>query len=418
MRMRPFGRLLPIDRAMARMLGTTRPITRTERLPVAEALGRVSARPYRARSDVPAFARATWDGYAVRARDTLRAGPKNPVTLRVVGEVFAEETLGRPLRNGEAVAIATGGAVPRGADSVVIFEEVQRTDRKVVLSRAVRRGERIAAPGDDFRRRTLLLRKGAVLGPADLGALAATGAGRVEVYRPPVVSLIPNGNELAGPARRLGRGQIYESNNATLAAVVRAAGGEPRAIPPVPDDARVIESAIRSALRTSDVVVVTGGSSVGEHDYLPVIFPRLGTLLFHGLAVRPGKPTLAARVGRRLLIGMPGHPTSCLSNAFWLLLPTLRKIARLPGPGWVDGTAQLGEALEGSKPPFSRIVPFHVERGVARPTFRDSSAITSLSRVNAYAVLPPGGAAHRAGDVLAVRYLLPPLAADPIFGGR
>lgn len=413
MRMRPFGRLLPVSEAVRRLQRAIVPVRGTDRVALVDGLGRVAARTYRAGAAVPSFSRATWDGYALRSHDTRKATSDRPVALRVVGEIFAEDSLGRPLRPGEAAAIATGGAVPRGADAVLIFEETRPREEAIEVARAVRRGERIAEPGDDFRRGQSLVHAGDVLGPASLGALAATGRREVDVVRRPVVAIVPNGNELVVPGRRLRRGQIYETNNVTLSSLLRAAGADPRPQPPVPDDPRRIEAALRAALKSSDLVLATGGSSVGEHDYLPAIFPKLGRLLFHGIAVRPGKPTLAASAGTKLLVGMPGHPTSCLSNGFWMLLPTLRALARLPGPGWIDGHATLADAVEAPTRGLATVVPLRVEKGVAHTTFRDSSAITSLAGVNAFALLPPGAAAVARGSPISIRILPPPLGVTP-----
>ncbi len=414
MKMRPFRRLLPVEVALDRLLRAAVPVTGEEEIPLPTALGRVAARPYRSPRSVPEFPRATWDGFAVRSRDTRTARPDRPVHLHLAGEVYAEERLSRPLGQGEAVAIATGGAMPRGSDSVVIFEEARAVRGAIEVRRPVPVGERVAGPGADFPRGELLVGRGAVLDPAGLGALAATGRSSVRVYRRPIVTLLPNGNELVSPGRPLGRGQVYEINNTTLASVIQAGGGVSRPIAPVRDDPATIERAIRAAMAGSDLVLVTGGSSVGEHDYLPQILPRLGRLLFHGVAVRPGKPTLAAVRGRTLLLGMPGHPTSCLSNGFWLLLPVLRRLARLPGPGWVEAPVRLGTALDVARPGLSSVVPLRVDGGVAVPTFKDSSAITSLSGANAYLLRPPGAGALSRGRTVAVRLLPWPLANAPL----
>lgn len=409
--MRPFGRLLPAETARRRLLDAVSPVTRTEPVPLGEAVGRVAARTFVAPFPVPGFARATWDGYALRTRDTLAATERAPVRLRVAGEVHAENRLGRPLRSGEAAAIATGGAVPAGADAVIIFEEVRADERGIEVRRPVRRGERIAARGDDFARGTRLVLGGSELTPAALGALASIGRTDVDVFAPPVVQVIPNGNELVAPGGRTAEGQIFESNNTTLSAVIRAAGGIPRVTPPIVDDADAIERAIRGALPGADLVLVTGGSSVGDHDFLPAIFPRLGRLLFHGIAVRPGKPTLAVATPSALVIGMPGHPTSCLSNAFWLLLPVLRKLGHRSGPGWTDTQVRMAEAYHVPTVGLSTVVPLAVRDGVGTPTFRDSSAITSLSGANAFAFLPPRHPALRRGEQVTAHLLPFPISA-------
>ncbi|HZY70290.1 MAG TPA: molybdopterin molybdotransferase MoeA [Thermoplasmata archaeon] len=411
MKMRPFGRLIPAAVAQRRLLRAVRPVTAGETIPLERALGRVAAAPVRSGANVPAFARATWDGYAVRSAETRGARPDAPVRLRVVGEVYAEGGFAGTLGPGEAAAIATGGAVPNGADSVVIFEVVRAERGSVWIRKPVRRGDRIAAAGADFARGASIVGRGDVLGPAALGALASVGLTTVRVYRPPRVAIIPNGNELVAPGRPLGTGQIYECNNLTLGSVARAAGAVVRTRPPVADDPRQIERAIRAALPTSDLVLVTGGSSVGERDFLPTIFPRIGRLLFHGVAVRPGKPTLAVEAGGKLVIGMPGHPTSCLSNGFWLLLPVLRRLARLPGPGWSTGSARLTEAYDPPTPGFATIIPLRVADGWGHPTFHDSSAITSLAGANAFAVVTDAPRRLTRGTRLPVHLLHPPLGA-------
>jgi len=409
MEMHAFGRLTPVDVARHRLLAATRPIDRVEEVRIEAAFDRVLAENVRAPTPVPAFPRTTWDGYALRSRDTVGATNSHPVELEVVGEVFAEQSYPRTLRPGESVAIATGGAIPRGADAVVIFEEVERREQRVRVARPIPSGDRISPPGHDFPRGALLGRKGEELTAPAVGAIAACGIAKVRVYARPRVAVIPNGNELLSPGDRPRAGRIYESNNATLASVVLAAGGVPEVHAPVPDRPELIERAIRSALRTSDLVLATGGSSVGERDHLPRILPKLGTLLFHGIAVRAGKPTLAARSGRTVVVGLPGHPTSCLANMYWLVLPVLRKLGRRPGPGWTDGSAVLGSDAVAPTPGLATIVPLRFENGRAFTTFRGSSVITSLSGATAFALLPPGRRVVRRGQRVRVHYLDPPL---------
>ncbi len=421
MEMHAFGRLTPVDLARRRLLAAATPIARVEEIPVEEAFDRVAARTVRAPFPVPSFARTTWDGYALRSPDTRNARSDRPVALRVVGEVFAEESYAGRVGPGEAVAIATGGAIPDGADGVVIFEEVERDGSSIRVPRRIRKGERVDRPGHDFRRGSVLVRAGEALTATGLGTLASCGVATVPVFARPVVTIVPNGNELLTPGVPPSPGRIYESNNVTVAAVVRAAGGIPRSVPPVPDDAERIEQAIREALETSDLVLATGGSSVGERDHLPRILPKLGRLLFHGIAVRAGKPTLAAKAGRKLVVGLPGHPTSCLANMYWLVLPVLRRVARRTGPGWREGVAVLGSDAVAPTPGLATIVPLRFEAGRAYTTFRGSSIITSLAGATAFALLPPGRKVVRAGRRLKVYHLLPPLGtggADGAAGPR
>lgn len=408
-----FGRLTPALAARRRLLEAVRPIERTEEIAVERAAGRVAAETVRAPAAVPGFARADWDGYAIRSADVRSARADRPVSLRVVGEVFAESRFRGRLRPGEAVAIATGGALPRGSDSVVIFEESERSGATVRMYAPARPGDRVAAVGSDIARGETLVRPGTLLGPALLGAIAATGRGSVRAFARPIVTVLPNGTELRSPGARLRAGEIYESNNASLVAAIAACGAEPRPLAPVPDDPRALERALRAALAASDLVVATGGSSVGERDHLPRLFPKIGRLLFHGIAVRPGKPTLAATAGRKVLLGLPGHPSSCLLNMFWLGAPALRRLARQPGPGWTSRRARVVRAIPPPGQGLARVVPLRRLGDRVWPTWRGSAAITSLTAATAFALLPAGAPGIRAGGTLTVFALEPGLAASP-----
>jgi len=409
MEMHAFGHLTPVEVARRRLLAAVRPIDRIELVRTDRAFHRVLAQTIRATAPVPSFHRTTWDGYALRSKDTEGATRSHPVELRVAGEVFAEQTYPGSLRRGESVAIATGGAIPHGADAVVIFEEVERRAQVVRVFRPIRAGDRVSPPGHDFRRGAVLARKGEELSAPATGAIAACGIANLPVYASPRVAVVPNGNELLAPDDPPETGRIYESNNATLSSVILATGAVPVVHAPVPDRPELIERALRSALAESDLVLATGGSSVGERDHLPRILPKLGTLLFHGIAVRAGKPTLAARCGRKLVVGLPGHPTSCLVNMYWLILPVLHRLGRRPGPGWTEGWAVLGDDAVAPTPGLATVVPLRFEKGRAYTTYRGSSVITSLSGATAFTMLPPGRRVVHRGERVRVHFLDPPL---------
>jgi molybdenum cofactor synthesis domain-containing protein len=277
----------------------------------------------------------------------------------------------------------------------------------------VRVGERIAATAADFRRGQVLLQAGDVLDPAAVGALGAAGRTDVRVFARPRVSILPNGNELVVPGHPIRGDQIYETNNLTLGAIVRAAGGIPLPHSPLSDNPRRIEAAVREALTRSDLVLLTGGSSVGEHDYAPEVLPRVGRVLFHGIAVRPGKPTIAAESHGRLVIGMPGHPTSSLSNAFWLLTPLVRRLGHLPGAGGTESSCRLAHAGDHPSRDLSVVLPLRVMDGWGYPTYHGSHAVTGLRGVNAFAIIPPGSRTLRKGQRLAVHLLPEPIGAPP-----
>ena len=402
MRMTAFGRLRSPLEARRRLLALVRPITRMETLSLTEAAGRICAETVRAVHAVPAFPRASWDGYAVRSRDLRGARKRAPVALRVVAELHAEEFYPGRLAPGEAVAIATGAPMPRGADAVVVFEETREKDGRVLAFGPVARGFAVVEPGEDMPRGERLAMPGEALTPARLGALGAGGRLRVRVYAQPRVAVVPNGNELVPTGKTPRRGQIREFNNITLGALLKLTGARVTTVPPVPDDPRQIEATLREVLRENDLVLATGGSSVGERDYLPQVFPRIGEMLFHGLSIRPGKPTLAARSNGKLLLGLPGHPTSCLSNAFWLVLPLLDRLGRRPRPSLRATTARLASAYGPLPRGFVTVLPVRLREGWATPTFRGSSAITSLVGAEGFALLPGRGRRIPRGERLPI----------------
>lgn len=409
MKMTPFGALISAEEARRRLLAAATPVRRTEKIALLRAVGRVSAEEVRAPRPIPSFWRASWDGYAMRASDTRAASRRAPRWLKLVGELHAEESLGRPLAPGECVAVATGAPLPRGTDCVEIFERVKVKDGQVGLTAPVPRWNCLAEPGEDMAKGERLVSSGQELTPALLGALGATGRDEVRVFERPVVVLVPNGNELVPPGQPLPPGRIYEFNNVTLSALVEACGGLALALPPVPDDPWALQGTLEGALRSADLVISAGGSSVGERDYLPTVFPKVGRLLFHGIKVRPGKPTLAAQAGSKLLLGMPGHPASCLSNGLWLLLPLLRKFGHLPGPGWIEVPAVWGEDLDSPADDFARVVPVRLQGGRTFSTYHRSSSITSFTRTEGFVMLAPGKTRPRKGSPANVRRLLPPL---------
>jgi molybdopterin molybdotransferase len=349
--------------------------------------------------DVPAFARSAMDGYAVRARDTQGASRTHPVALRLLGRVYAGETPDLAVDTGTCVEIATGAPIPEGADAVVIVEDTQASSGvdkiggDVQVFADVRPHQNIVARAADMRAGDVLLSRGATLTASRIGAIAAIGIGEIDVYARPIVAILPTGDELTPLGTPLPAGHVYDVNRYTLAALVRQHGGLPRVFPTVRDDlgamrdaiARVSDAGVEGPI---DLVVLTGGSSVGEHDLVIDILRERGQVLFHGVAVKPGKPTALARIGERLLaLAMPGNPTSCLSNAHVLLAPLLRAVARLPPHRPTIVRAALAVDVESPRDRF-QFMPVRLENGRAVPTFKGSGEITSLSRADGYFAIP------------------------------
>jgi molybdopterin molybdotransferase len=400
--MRPFKTTLPLDEALAILREAIVPIDRVERAALDEAAGRVLAQDVVAAFDVPPFDRAAMDGYAVRSADTADASSAAPVPLSLAGMVYTGQVGSRAVGPGECIEIATGAPVPPGADAVVMVEDTTRTadGRTVHVGSSVRQGQHVSPRGHDIAVGQTVLRAGAHLTPARLGACAALGRTTIEVYARPRVLIASTGNEIVEPGQPPGPGQIHDINRLTLPAVVRAHGGTPCAHPAVADTLADLRTALDAA-SDADLIVLSGGSSVGERDLLVDAVRERGEVLFHGIAVKPGKPTLLARIGARLLLGMPGNPTSCLSNAYILLVPLLRALARLPAYVPETRPARLARTIV-SAADRHQFYPVRIDGDAAEPAFRGSGDITSLALADGYIEIPIGVDRVAAGTVVTV----------------
>ena len=400
--MRPIRETIPLEEARDLIDGVITPITRTCRTSLVDANRRVVARDITSDRDVPPFARAGMDGYAVIAEDTFGASRYEPKTLRVVEKVYTGQMPTTRVGQNEAAEIATGAPMPEGADAVVMVEETERAgaDEVRILTPVYPR-QNVGRQGADIVSGQVVLRAGDVLNPSRIGALAALGLVDVEVYQRPSVAILSTGNEIVEPGAALQPGQIYDINRYTLSAIVAEHGGVPVAYQTAQDTFEDLERAIDRCLE-DDVMVFSGGSSVGERDLILDVIGRRGDIVFHGIAVKPGKPTVFGTIGGKAVFGMPGYPTSCLSNAYMLLVPALRRMAHLP-------TYQLRTMM---LPLSQRIVSttgrhqFYTVRvvdGLAQPAFKASGDITSMSQADGYIEIPAQTDIVEKGQLVDVR---------------
>ena len=386
-RMRPIRETISLEAARALIGGAVRPIERTERVRIDHASGRVVARPVEAQADVPPFARAAMDGYAVRAADTVGACTHDPRVLAWVETVFTGQVPTRAVGAAQCTEIATGAPVPEGSDAVVMVEETEKqADHTVRVFSPVYPGQNVTKQGADIRAGQPVLQAGDVLSPSRIGAVAALGVLEVEVYAQPRVAILSTGNEVVDPGQPLKPGHIYDINKFTLSAVLREHGACPVPYPTAPDTVPDLERALDACL-AEDVVLFSGGSSVGERDLILDVVQRMGDVLFHGIAVKPGKPTLFGMIRGTPVFGMPGYPTSCLSNAYMLLIAPLRTLARLPA--WAPRVARLplGQRVV-STTGRHQFYTVRIVEGQAMPAFKASGDITSMSLADGYIEIP------------------------------
>jgi molybdenum cofactor synthesis domain-containing protein len=380
---RPFTQLISLDEALRITLEAARPVERVETVHLWEAVGRVLAEDVVAPMDVPGFDKAAMDGFALRSEDVTN---REDARLRIVGRAHPGEPFDGVVGPGECVEVATGAPVPEGCDTVIEVELVDVLDGEVLLRKQVKPGRNVSPKGEDIRTGDALVQAGTVLKPGHLGAISALGFQEVRVYERPRVAVFATGREVrrSGP---LGPGDVYDINSYTLAGLIRESGCDVHPFDPIPDEYEDIEGAVSRA-REYHAVVLSGSTSVGERDFLRDAASALGEVLYHGVASKPGKPLLLARVDGGLVFGMPGFPASCLMLAYHVLLPALRRMARLPfNPRTLRGT--LGEDMP-VKEDKVQLVTVHMEGTVVHRAFRKSGSITSVSRGEGYIVVPAG----------------------------
>ena len=395
-------KLLTREDALARVLERAQSLE-AEDVALSDLLGRVVAEDVRAAVDLPPFPSSAMDGFAVRAADT-------PGRLPVVARIAAGVPAPRELQPGEAMAIATGGVVPDGADAVIPIEYVVENDNRVEIPDAVASNANIRPRGGDVRAGDVVVARGSRLGPAQIGAVAAAGVDRVACTRRPRVAVLTTGTELRRPGSPLGPGEVYEANGALLAAALASAGADIERLPAVADD----ESAHRAALERglqADVLVTSGGVSVGPHDLVRRVLAELGVEeVFWGIAVKPGKPLAFGVRGPRLVFGLPGNPVSSLVGCELFVRPALLALQGASTPGPVFRVGRLASAVRrnGQRDEFLRAQTRPSDNGVVLEPVagQESHMIVRAAGADALVLAPRGEGELAAGDP--VRYL--PLA--------
>ncbi|RLF10149.1 MAG: molybdopterin biosynthesis protein, partial [Thermoprotei archaeon] len=316
-------RLVSVEEALAKLFERWRPQPRLEKVPLSEAHGRVLGVDVVASMDLPPYDRSAVDGYAVKAEDTYGAEEDSPVALKLAFKVPVGHTPPRGVKHGECAYVATGSMLPEGCDAVVMVEYTKEANGQVEVYRSVAPGENVVKKGSELKQGQLMLVKGTRLTARLLGVLASLGLGVVEVVAKPRVAVVSTGPELVEPGLELREGCVYDVNSTTVSAMAKEAGCEVDVLGIVPDDLEALTSVVKRAAATHDLVLVSGGTSKGEADLLPraLAYVEDAELLVHGLALKPGKPTVLALVKGRPLVGLPGNPTSAMAVFHVLVRP-------------------------------------------------------------------------------------------------
>jgi molybdenum cofactor synthesis domain-containing protein len=366
----------------------------TEEITLLEAYKRVLAEDIISPLDIPPFNRSTVDGYAVKAEDTFGAEENQPVTLKVCGTVSIGEMPKVAVAKGEAAEIVTGAPVPEGADAIVMVEDTDKMDGNVKIYSSVTKNENVMKKGSDIKNGETVLKAGKVLGSREIGVLAALGMAKARVFRVPRVAVLSTGGEVTEPDKPLPPGKIYDINAYSLYAAILESGGKPIYQGVVPDDKTELRKALEQALASADMVVTSGGVSVGPKDIMPETVSSLGKpgLIFSGIAVKPGKPVTTAMIGDKPVFSFPGHPASALLTFLLLGRPVIQAMAGKPVSELASVQAVAASRMFSAKGRRT-FVMVKLRKGktklVAEPVESGASgAITTLAKADGFVEIP------------------------------
>ncbi|WP_139488558.1 molybdopterin molybdotransferase MoeA [Brevibacillus dissolubilis] len=411
--MKERGTPIQVEEALERILHTISPLG-TEKIDLGACDGRRLGEDVCAAYDLPPFDRSPYDGYAVRAEDTYEASQEHPVTLEIIEEIPAGRLAQRALRAGQASRIMTGAKLPVGCDAIVMQELTQVVERDgkryVLIKRPFRPGDHISYQGEECARGTLLVTQGTVINPGVKALLAAFGYAQVPVMRQPLVGVLATGTELVGVDEPLPAGKIRNSNATMIVSQIKRSGAVAVNYGRADDEIGAVTAKIKQAMEEVDIVITTGGVSVGDYDFVPTIYEKLGAeLLFDKVAMRPGSVTSAARLGDKLLIGLSGNPSACYVGFELFVRPLIRKLTGVTDPRWQAVEAFLAADFPKANP-FNRYVRANVSfQGgmlMVEPSGKDkSNVMSSLASCNALMLLPGGTRGFERGAKVEV-YLL------------
>ncbi len=406
-----FLQLVPVHEAIDRLILNLpeSPRLPSESIPTIESMERVLAEDIRAPHPLPEFARSTVDGYAVKAVDTHGASPSLPAYLTLTGEIRMGQQANQPVHRTEAILIHTGAMLPPGADAVVMLEDTQQVSgEEIEILRPAAQGENVIAVAEDVQEGEIVISSGTRLRPQDIGGLLALGFMQIQVYKRPRVGIISTGDEVVPPEETPKLAQVRDINSYTLQKLIRRHGGEPILRGIVGDSLEALEQAVRASHAEDDLIVVTAGSSVSARDLTAQVFTLLGEpgILVHGIALKPGKPTILAAANGIPAVGLPGNPVSALVVGSLVLPPILDRLYGLSTPPYsatIQARLTTNLPSQAGRDDYHPVRIWRDESGVqAEPIYGRSNLIFTLVRANGLVTIPADSTGFEAGSIVDV----------------
>ncbi|KAA0956547.1 gephyrin-like molybdotransferase Glp [Planococcus kocurii] len=396
---------LPVINAVERVLECALSLG-TEKVELEESFGRILAEPIIASSDVPPFDRSPYDGFAIRSVDSVGATGDNRIAFKVIDHIGAGEVSTKKLAAFMAIRIMTGAQLPEGADAVVMFEQSVETEESITIRKPFKTLENVSLQGEDLRKNEVVINSGSYINPGTIALLATFGYSQVLVAKQPIVGILSTGTELLAVNEELEPGKIRNSNGPMIVAQLKRMGIRCKMYGISIDQLDESYEVVKKAATETDCLITTGGVSVGDFDFLPAIYERLGAeILFNKVAMRPGSVTTVAVANGRYLFGLSGNPSACFTGFELFVRPALLKMMSASKPYLPHTTARLGEDFTKANP-FTRFVRALYNGETVSPAgFNKSNAVSSIARGNALIVLPGGTRGYQSGDLVDVLLL-------------
>lgn len=391
---------LSFEDALQRIVATVKPLTTQRCVSLREALDGITAQAVRAPMNVPPFVNSAMDGYAINSADIPASGDSR---LKVLGKSFAGKPFAGNIKPGECVRIMTGAVVPEGADTVIMQEHARVDGDHIVISAGHKKGQHVRHPGDDFKTGDTIIQAGERLTPSRLGLLASVGVTELQILRKPVVAFFSTGDELKGIGQTLRPGDIYDSNRYLLFGMLKKLGVDYLDMGVIADVKSDIEQALQQASACADMIITSGGASVGEADFIKQILDDIGEVNFWKIAMKPGKPLAFGKIGNKLFFGLPGNPVSAMATFYLFVQPTLRLLEGEKAEAAIQLRARTTSLLrkQPGRKDFQRGI-LHVnsqgELQVDSTGTQGSHMLTSMAKANCFIVLPREAGNIEAGN--------------------